>query len=164
MRAATDTELGGAKKTASVTAEAKPKRAAARKSAAETQDAAATKAGMTENQMVPEGDGMSQESVESEVVATVNDETNAAEHDGSDNSTQKRGGAKKTSGTAVKALTEAGKKRLVNKLLGLAEAQATLGSFKITPADLIRLMQLHKEMTPQRERKVTVQWIEDRAE
>jgi hypothetical protein len=53
---------------------------------------------------------------------------------------------------------------LVNKLLGLAETQATQGGFKITPADLIRLMQLHKEMTPQRDRKVTVQWIEDKPE
>lgn len=65
---------------------------------------------------------------------------------------------------AGKPLTETGKKRLVNRLLGLAETQATQGSFKITPADLIRLMQLHKEMNPQKDRKVIVQWIEDRPE
>jgi hypothetical protein len=78
----------------------------------------------------------------------------------------KSSGAKSTNGGVdpVKPLTEAGKKRLVNKLLGLAETQATQGGFKITPADLIRLMQLHKEMTPQRDRKVTVQWIEDKPE
>ncbi len=70
----------------------------------------------------------------------------------------------KTAAHGVKAHTEAGKKRLVNMLLGLAETQATEGGFKITPADLIRLMQLHKELNPQRDRKVTVQWIEDRTE
>lgn len=64
----------------------------------------------------------------------------------------------------IKALTEAGKKRLVNKLLGLADTQATQGGYKITPADLIRLMQLHREMNPQKDRKVTVQWIEDEPE
>ncbi len=67
-------------------------------------------------------------------------------------------------GDPIKPLTEAGKKRLVNKLLGLADSQATQGAFKITPADLIRLMQLHKEMNPQKGRKVTVQWIEDKTE
>lgn len=71
------------------------------------------------------------------------------------------GDAAGSSGNAVKPLTEAGKKRLVNKLLGLADSQATLGAFKITPADLIRLMQLHREMYPQKGHKVTVQWIED---
>jgi hypothetical protein len=83
-----------------------------------------------------------------------------------DDGVGKSSGAKSTNGGVdpVKPLTEAGKKRLVNKLLGLAETQATQGGFKITPADLIRLMQLHKEMTPQRDRKVTVQWIEDKPE
>lgn len=70
----------------------------------------------------------------------------------------------KVTGDAIKPLTEAGKKRLVNKLLGLADSQATQGAFKITPADLIRLMQLHREMNPQKDRKVTVQWIEDKPE
>ena len=69
-----------------------------------------------------------------------------------------------STGDPVRPLTEAGKKRLVNKLLGLADSQATQGAFKITPADLIRLMQLHREMNPQKNRKVTVQWIEDKAE
>ena len=71
------------------------------------------------------------------------------------------GKSSKGSGNVVKAHTEAGKKRLVNLLLGLAETQASEGGFKITPADLIRLMQLHKELNPQKDRKVTVQWIED---
>ena len=74
------------------------------------------------------------------------------------------GKSSKGAGNAVKAHTEAGKKRLVNLLLGLAATQATEGGFKITPADLIRLMQLHKELNPQKDRKVTVQWIEDRPE
>jgi hypothetical protein len=64
----------------------------------------------------------------------------------------------------TKMLTEAGKKRLVDKLLGLADTQATQGGYKITPADLIRLLQLHREMNPQKDRKVTVQWIEDEPE
>ena len=68
-------------------------------------------------------------------------------------------------GAPIKPLTEAGKKRLVNKLLGLADSQATQGAFKITPADLIRLMQLHRDMNPAKDhKKVTVQWIEDKAE
>jgi|GEM_PF-2356681 len=72
--------------------------------------------------------------------------------------------AAKEPGDTVKPLTEAGKKRLVNKLLGLADSQVSQGTFKLTPADLIRLMQLHREMNPQRDRKVTVQWVEDKSE
>jgi hypothetical protein len=86
--------------------------------------------------------------------------------DGPDKAGNRTTGAGNSNGTStpVKTLSEAGKKRLVNKLLGLADSQATQGAFKITPADLIRLMQLHREMNPQKDRKVTVQWIEDKPE
>lgn len=93
-----------------------------------------------------------------------------ADENGSDGTDKAAGhgtsgpGSSNGNGEPVKSLTEAGKKRLVNKLLGLADSQATQGAFKITPADLIRLMQLHREMNPQKDRKVTVQWIEDKPE
>jgi hypothetical protein len=102
------------------------------------------------------------ESAENAVDAGANENGS----DGVDKSGSGTGGSGSANGSSepVKPLTEAGKKRLVNKLLGLADSQATQGAFKITPADLIRLMQLHREMNPQKDRKVTVQWIEDKPE
>lgn len=102
------------------------------------------------------------ESVEDAVDAGANENGS----DGPDKAGNRTTGAGNSNGTSapVKTLSEAGKKRLVNKLLGLADSQATQGAFKITPADLIRLMQLHREMNPQKDRKVTVQWIEDKPE
>jgi hypothetical protein len=89
---------------------------------------------------------------------------NENESDSADKAAGNSAASSSGNGEQVKSLTEAGKKRLVNKLLGLADSQATQGAFKITPADLIRLMQLHREMHPQKDRKVTVQWIEDKPE
>ena len=89
---------------------------------------------------------------------------NESEDDSADKTAGNGAASPTVNGEPVKSLTEAGKKRLVNKLLGLADSQATQGAFKITPADLIRLMQLHREMHPQKDRKVTVQWIEDKPE
>ena len=103
---------------------------------------------------------MSQDIAADKVGTTAPNDVNEPAHDSSTEGRGKSNG----SGNPVKAHTEAGKKRLVNRLLGLAETQATEGSFKITPADLIRLMQLHKELNPQKDRKVTVQWVEDRPE
>jgi hypothetical protein len=97
--------------------------------------------------------------VDADVDEIGSDGTDKAAGNGTNGAANSKG-----NGEPVKTLTEAGKKRLVNKLLGLADSQATQGAFKITPADLIRLMQLHREMNPQKDRKVTVQWIEDKPE
>jgi hypothetical protein len=101
---------------------------------------------------------VSQENLADRVGTTAHNDVNGPAQDSSADGRGKSNGAKSSngSGNTVKAHTEAGKKRLVNRLLGLAETQATEGSFKITPADLIRLMQLHKELNPQKDRKVTV--------
>jgi hypothetical protein len=56
--------------------------------------------------------------------------------------------------------TEAGQKRLVNKLLGKANTQ----TFKLSAGDLIRLIQLQKELMENAPHKVTVQWVEDERE
>ena len=161
MKAATDTKLGGAKKRTSVAPDAQPKRAAAKKT--ETNGTAASEVEVTATRKVSEGEVMPQASAENEAVAALPDETSAPTLESDTDGAPKRKARKKASSAAVKALTEAGKKRLVNRLLALADLQATEGGFKITPADLIRLMQLHKELTPQKDRKVTVQWVEDRA-
>lgn len=138
MAAKTDRQLEGAKKRAAATPQAKTVKAKAKKNSSGARGGATAKAGQTSSQ------------------------TENADNESQD----KNDGASGTDGIGapVKPLTEAGKKRLVNRLLGLADAQATRGSFKITPADLIRLMQLHREMNPQKDRKVTVQWIEDKPE
>jgi hypothetical protein len=186
MTAKTDKQLDAAKKEASPAPAAKKAAIRARKSADNTRGTAATKAAEIPNQPDQKGDADDEtpenekpqtgttewvEEKAEEVAASGTETTNGNDaienaHGSSDEGAAKSNGAKSSSssGSPVKRLTEAGKKRLVNKLLGLAETQATQGSFKITPADLIRLMQLHKEMTPQRDRKVTVQWIEDKPE
>jgi hypothetical protein len=184
MSAITVEQLGGAKRRASVAPEAKTKESKAKKLEANTRETCASRATKAVAEIVkkkgaakikPEnetpqaeanegGVGLLLESVAKKVKTRAQNAVNAAVHD-IDDDTDVTGGAKGCEGgVPVKALTEAGKKRLVNKLLGLADTQATLGGFKITPADLIRLMQLHREMNPQKDRKVTVQWIEDRAE
>lgn len=58
-------------------------------------------------------------------------------------------------------MTEAGQKKLVCKLLDQADKLADKDSFKLSAADLIRLIQLQKEMTAKQPHKVTVQWVED---
>jgi hypothetical protein len=67
-------------------------------------------------------------------------------------------------GSGASLMTEAGQKRLVCKLLGKADTLAANNEFKLSAADLIRLIQLQKEMTPKQPRKVTVQWVEDKSE
>jgi len=126
------------------------KRAAAKKSASQRPQPEPA-ANLKEN---PE------DSVSSGIETAAKHGVEAGANDNGGDATDKATG----NGDAIKSLTEAGKKRLVNKLLGLADSQATQGAFKITPADLIRLMQLHREMNPQKDRKVTVQWIEDKPE
>ncbi len=56
--------------------------------------------------------------------------------------------------------TEAGQRKLVDKLLGKANAQ----TFKLSAGDLIRLIQLQKELMVNAPRNVTVQWVEDERE
>jgi len=56
--------------------------------------------------------------------------------------------------------TEAGQRKLVDKLLGKANAQ----TFKLSAGDLIRLIQLQKELMVNAPRTVTVQWVEDERE
>lgn len=61
-------------------------------------------------------------------------------------------------------MTETGQKRLVCRLLGRADKLANKDGFKLSAGDLIRLIQLQKEMTPKSPQKVTVQWVEDERE
>ena len=61
-------------------------------------------------------------------------------------------------------MTETGQKRLVCRLLGRAGKLADKDGFKLSAGDLIRLIQLQKEMTPKSPHKVTVQWVEDERE
>lgn len=174
MSATTDIQLGGTKKRASLSANAKAKRARARKLGNKTRVASAAKVGRAKSSTLPKvkvastksGIEVSQDRVVNGVGTTAINDVNGPANDSRVDSGGQSIGARSSSrsGNLVKAHTEAGKKRLVNRLLGLAEAQATEGSFKITPADLIRLMQLHKELNPQKDRKVTVQWVEDRSE
>jgi hypothetical protein len=183
MTAKTDKQLEGAKQSASRAPAAKQVAARARKSVDSNRGTATAEAAKVANEPdqkgnaadeTPENEKPHAERIEeSQQEVTASGTETANENEAIETatittgeSTNKSNGAKSSSssGSPVKRLTEAGKKRLVNKLLGLAETQATQGSFKITPADLIRLMQLHKEMTPQRDRKVTVQWIEDKPE
>jgi hypothetical protein len=185
MTAKTDKQLEGTKTRASLAPAAKKVAPRTRKSGDDTRGVASTKAAKISDKpdqkgcaagKAPENEkprGGTTEGIEEdpqEVAASGTETANENEaienaHSTGEESTSKSNGAKSSNGgTPVKPLTEAGKKRLVNKLLGLAETQATQGGFKITPADLIRLLQLHKEMTPQRDRKVTVQWIEDKPE
>lgn len=67
-------------------------------------------------------------------------------------------------GTGVNLMTEAGQKKLVNKLLSKADALAEKEAFKLNAADLIRLIQLQKDLTAKPPHKVTVQWVEDEGE
>ena len=60
--------------------------------------------------------------------------------------------------------TEAGQRRLVSKLLGKADELAESNKFKLSAADLIRLIQLQKEFTAKTPHKLTVQWVEDKSE
>jgi hypothetical protein len=185
MSATTVEQPGAAKRRASVVPAAKAKEPDAKKLAANTLKVTAPKASKASEQIVErksaarkkQGDEMPQaeanergaellpESTAKKVRTKAKIEVDAAAHDEGDDCTGAPGCVKCSDcGIPVKALTEAGKNRLVNKLLRLADSQATQGGFKITPADLIRLMQLHREMNPQKDRKVTVQWIEDSPE
>jgi hypothetical protein len=179
-------QLDGAKRRASVAPEAKTKKSMAKTTGISTRAATASKASKAPEPIAekknaakkkPGNEMLQAEANERGGVELLPDSTakkvrtmaqnavDVAAPGCGDDCTDTPGGAKCTyCGIPVKALTEAGKKRLVNKLLGLADTQATQGGFKITPADLIRLMQLHREMNPQKDRKVTVQWIEDRPE
>jgi hypothetical protein len=65
--------------------------------------------------------------------------------------------------TELKPLSEAGKRRLVNVLLAQAELAAKTGEFKVTTGDLIRLLQMQRELEPARRKQVTVRWVEDEA-
>jgi len=162
MSATTDRQLGGAKKRASVTPGTRAKKVGAKKIGTSARLAVAVKAAKVR---CPTNRKTSLVSAKVSAETTVLEEVTPSKCEGEEDYASKSSEAKSSGGVAtVKTLTEAGKKRLVNKLLGLAETQATQGSFKITPADLIRLMQLHKEMSPQKDRKVTVQWIEDTPE
>jgi hypothetical protein len=182
MSALTVQQLGGTKRRASVARVVKTRESKAKKIEADTREATESNESQVSEQIVENkvaakrrpAKGMPQaetsedgaelllEGGAKKAMTTAKNEAEAAAHEASDDETDATGGAKSTSASiAVKTLTEAGKKRLVNKLLGLADTQATSGGFKITPADLIRLMQLHREMNPQKDRKVTVQWIED---
>ena len=60
--------------------------------------------------------------------------------------------------------TEAGQRRLVSKLLGKADQLAESNEFKLSAGDLIRLIQLQKDLTPKTPHKVTVQWVGDENE
>jgi len=72
------------------------------------------------------------------------------------NDTKNKGGGPAT-------MTEAAQRQLVNRLLGRANEMAGSKDFKLSAADLIRLIQFQKEMTA-KPRKVTVQWVEDEKE
>jgi hypothetical protein len=67
-------------------------------------------------------------------------------------------------GGGASLMTETGQKRLVCRLLGRADKMANKDGFKLSAGDLIRLIQLQKEMTPRSPHKVTVQWVEDERE
>ncbi len=175
MSTKTDEQLAGMKKHKSLTPVAKATRARARKSEGDATAAAGTKAGRSAAGKPGKKGGAAKKSGTQKVrskPAGIPEEApgdSAAERVeasglGAESENAAGGYAHENGGDPIKPLTEAGKKRLVNKLLGLADSQATQGAFKITPADLIRLMQLHKEMNPQKNRKVTVQWIEDKPE
>ena len=60
--------------------------------------------------------------------------------------------------------TEARQRRLVSKLLGKANKLAESKEFKLSAGDLIRLIQLQKDLTPKTPHKVTVQWVGDESE
>src|ERR1035437_3000952 len=185
MSATTDIQRGGAKKKASLTPRARTTKQKAEQSGATGRGSAAVKAIRRTSLTVTKQSAASKnastrvarttatksreewlqdETTNAAKTATQIEEKVRAVETGEDVSDIKVGMSGNGCAKAGKPLTEAGKKRLVNRLLGLAETQATQGSFKITPADLIRLMQLHKEMNPQKDRKVTVQWIEDKPE
>ena len=66
-------------------------------------------------------------------------------------------------GDGPATMTEADQRKLVNRLLGRANEMAGSKDFKLSAADLIRLIQFQKEMTA-KPRKVTVQWVEDEKE
>jgi hypothetical protein len=185
MSATTIGQLGGAKRRASVVPAAKAKEPDAKKLAANTLKVTAPKVSKASEQIVERKSAARKKPADEMPQAEANEcgaeqlpestvkkartkaklDADAAANDAGEDCTGAAGCAKCSDcGIPVKALTEAGKKRLVNKLLGLADSQATQGGFKITSADLIRLMQLHREMNPQKDRKVTVQWIEDSPE
>jgi hypothetical protein len=174
MAAKTDRQLEGVKKRANATPQAVAAKAETKRNSAGTRAATATKAVRTSKQTrrnrTADGGTPVSESPQRRAASKADSmagfEVNVTAQRTGNESLEKDGGASGSDGidAPVKPLTEAGKKRLVNRLLGLADAQATRGSFKITPADLIRLMQLHREMNPQKDRKVTVQWIEDKPE
>jgi hypothetical protein len=185
MTATTDKQLKGAKKKASVRPGAEAAKDRGKKSKLKIRGLAAAIAGKSPNQVVQEKDAANRKcgreisqagakerngerwqgiSTNGFGAAAQNEENLPSQDAASETSRSNSERNCNECGNAVKPLTEAGKKRLVNRLLGLAESQAAQGTFKITPADLIRLMQLHREMNPLKDHKVTVQWIEDRPE
>ena len=52
------------------------------------------------------------------------------------------------------------KSALVNKLLDAAERKVTADDVKASIGDVIRLLQLQKELEQEEPREITVQWIE----
>ncbi len=175
MSTKTDEQLTGTKEHGSLTPAARATRARAKKRGGNATGAAGTKARRSATGKQGEKSDAAKKSgtqkARSKQVAIPKEargesaaERVEANRMGAESENAAGGNAHENGGDPIKPLTEAGKKRLVNKLLGLADSQATQGAFKITPADLIRLMQLHKEMNPQKNRKVTVQWIEDKPE
>jgi hypothetical protein len=73
-------------------------------------------------------------------------------------------GAKQTPARKPLRLTESGKRKLVTTLIAKIGTQVEEGKGKASLADLIRLLQLEKELTPPRPRKITVQWVPPKKE
>jgi hypothetical protein len=49
---------------------------------------------------------------------------------------------------------------LVAALLALAQSNLESGDFKVSVADVIRLLQMQRELEEERPREITVQWVE----
>ncbi len=74
-----------------------------------------------------------------------------------------KGNDTKDEDSETATMTEAAQRELVNKMLGRGSEMAGSRDFKMSAADLIRLIQFQKEMTA-KPHKVTVQWVEDERE
>jgi hypothetical protein len=73
-------------------------------------------------------------------------------------------GAKQTPARKPLRLTESGKRKLVTTLIAKIGTEVEAGKGKASLADLIRLLQLEKELTPPRPKKITVQWVPPKKE
>lgn len=63
---------------------------------------------------------------------------------------------------ALPRITEAGKRRLIQGLIARLSdrMESPEDGMKASLSDLIRLLQLERELTPERPRKITVEWVE----